>query len=172
MSTVVGGSHVYHVVGRAGRTFTWRSDHRGKMAAAVTDVFTVLGREPRETCTVRGPRIYIARRQLLQHVSAAARMQFCAPETRCQLFSAKECQNDTTVWPSSATAYNNPTMTVFTARPCLCGYAGNEKPVLVQIFKYLWCRRLFKEINCRGPGVCGSVGGAPSVTGWMVGVNP
>ena len=26
-----------------------------KMAAAVTDVFTVLGREPWETCTVRGP---------------------------------------------------------------------------------------------------------------------
>lgn len=30
MSTVVGGTHVYHVMRRAGSTFTWRSDHRGK----------------------------------------------------------------------------------------------------------------------------------------------
>ncbi len=30
MSTVVGGTHVYHVMRLAGSTFTWRSDHRGK----------------------------------------------------------------------------------------------------------------------------------------------
>lgn len=30
MSAVVGGTHVYHVMRRAGSTFTWRSDHRGK----------------------------------------------------------------------------------------------------------------------------------------------
>lgn len=30
MSTVAGGTHVYHVMSRAGSTFTWRSDHRGK----------------------------------------------------------------------------------------------------------------------------------------------
>lgn len=30
MSTVVGGTHVYHVMRLASSTFTWRSDHRGK----------------------------------------------------------------------------------------------------------------------------------------------
>lgn len=33
MSTVVGGTHVYHVMRLAGSTFTWRSDHRGKWQA-------------------------------------------------------------------------------------------------------------------------------------------
>lgn len=59
-----------------------------KMAAALTDVFTVLGREPWETCTVRGPRIY-RRQQLPQHVSASVYIQ-CARKTRSQLFSLKQ----------------------------------------------------------------------------------
>lgn len=64
---------------------------RRKMAAAVTDVFAVLGREPWETCTVGGPG-YIASNNCYN---------MCLPEctssvpwkTRSQLLSFKRYQN-------------------------------------------------------------------------------
>ena len=51
-----------------------------KMAAAVTDVSAVLGREPWESRTVRGPG-YIGGKQLPQHVSAPVYIQH-APESK------------------------------------------------------------------------------------------
>ena len=70
MSTVVGGTHVCHVTRRAGSTFTWRSDHRGKWQPLWQMFSQSWGRSHGRAVQSEGPG-YIARQQLLQHVSAA-----------------------------------------------------------------------------------------------------
>lgn len=63
-----------------------------KMAAAVTDVFTVLGREPREIGTVRGPR-YIAGNNCYDMCLSSVYIQH-GLKPRRQLFCLEQYQND------------------------------------------------------------------------------
>lgn len=100
MSTVVGGTHVYHVTRLAGSTFTWRSDHGGKWQPLWQMFSQSWGGSRGGAVQSEGP-----------DISAATTATTCvcmsvhrsAPRTRSQLFPFKlysqlECEGMRTVW--------------------------------------------------------------------------